>query len=215
MNEFLMPKVIHYFPPHIANIEEFKRIAKVYDAHLKQIWIELDKMEDNRHFDSMEASECTYWEKNMQIKLTGEETLEDRRRNIKGHWGASRPYTNRKFKEVLDAMVGEKYYKLEINTKEKYLKISLMLEAISKDGYIYDLMRAMAPADMVVKVVIIFNRHRSFKPYTYAQMTKYTHYQLRTATDFETDFNTQVHLATYRHTQLSSYMQAALMTQKL
>lgn len=80
---------------------------------------------------------------------------------------------------------------------------------------IYDLMRAMAPADMVVKVVIIFNRHRSFKPYTHAQMTKYTHYQLRTATDFETDFNTQVHLATYRHTQLSSYMQAALMTQKL
>lgn len=63
MNEFLMPNVIHYFPPHIANIEEFKRIAKVYDAQLKQVWVELDRMEDNRHFDSMEASECTYWEK--------------------------------------------------------------------------------------------------------------------------------------------------------
>ena len=104
-------------------------------------------------------------------------------------------------------MVGEEYYKLEINPKEKYLKVSLMLEAISKDGYIYDLMRAMAPADMVVQVMIIFNRHRSFKPYT--------HYQLRTATDFETEFNTQAHLATYRHNQLSSYMQSALMTQKL
>lgn len=29
-------------------------------------------------------------------------------------------------------MVGEEYYKLEINPKEKYLKVSLMLEAISK-----------------------------------------------------------------------------------
>ena len=144
MNEFLMPNVIHYFPTHIADIEEFKRIAKVYDAQLKQVWVELDRMEDNRHFDSMEASECTYWEKIMQINLTGEETLEDRRRNIKGRWVSSRPYTSRKFKEVLDAMVGEEYYKLEINPKEKYLKVSLMLEAISKDGYIYDLMRAMA-----------------------------------------------------------------------
>lgn len=40
VNEFLMPNVIHYFPPHIANIEEFKRIAKVYDAQLKQVWVD-------------------------------------------------------------------------------------------------------------------------------------------------------------------------------
>ena len=125
MNDFLMPNVIHYFPPHIANIEEFKRIAKVYDAQLKQIWIALDQMEDNRHFDSMEASECTYWEKIMQIKLTGEETLEDRRRNLKGRWVSSRPYTAKKFKEVLDAMVGEQYYKLEINPKEKMKNLTV------------------------------------------------------------------------------------------
>lgn len=50
MNEFLMPNVIHYFPPHIANIEEFKRIAKVYDAQLKQVWVELDLNGDNSTF---------------------------------------------------------------------------------------------------------------------------------------------------------------------
>ena len=165
--------------------------------------------------DSMEDAECAYWENLMQIRLTGEETLEDRRRNIKGRWVSSLPYTQKKFREVLDAMIGEKYYKLEINQQEKYLKVSLMLEAISKDDYIYDLMRAMAPADMVVKVMIIYNRHRSFKPYTHQQIAAYTHYQLRTATDFETEFNTQSHLATFKHNQLSSYMQSALMTQKL
>lgn len=63
----------------------------MYDAQLKQVWVELDRMEDNRHFDSMEASECTYWEKIMQINLTGEETLEDRRRNIKRTMGIKPP----------------------------------------------------------------------------------------------------------------------------
>lgn len=215
MNEFLMPNVIHYFPPHIANIEEFKRIAKVYDAQLKQVWVELDRMEDNRHFDSMEASECTYWEKIMQINLTGEETLEDRRRNIKGRWVSSRPYTAKKFKEVLDAMVGEQYYKLEINPKEKYLKVSLMLEAISKDGYIYDLMRAMAPADMIVSVEIIFNKYRAFRTYTYAEMSKYTYEQLRTSTIFKAKLNTYTHLSKFKYGELSSYMYGALMNGNL
>lgn len=215
MNEFVKPDVLHYFPRHIAKIEEFKRIAKIYDAQLVMIWDELDWMMENRHMDSMEDAECAYWENLMQIRLTGEETLEDRRRNIKGRWVSSLPYTQKKFREVLDAMVGAPYYKLEINPKEKYLKVSLMLEAISKDDYIYNLMRAMTPADMVVKVMIIYNRYRSFKPYTHQQMAAYTHYQLRTATDFETEFNTQSHLATYKHNQLSSYMQSALMTQKL
>ena len=199
MNEFLMPNVIHYFPPHIANIEEFKRIAKVYDAQLKQVWVALDQMEDNRHFDSMEASECAYWEKIMQIKLTGEETLEDRRRNIKGRWVSSRPYTSRKFKEVLDAMVGEEYYKLEIDVKNKHLKVSLMLEAITKENYIYDLMRAMAPADMVVSVEIIFNRYRAFRTYTYAEMSKYTYEQLRTSTIFKAKLNTYAHLSKFKY----------------
>lgn len=215
MNEFVKPDVLHYFPRHIAKIEEFKRIAKIYDAQLVLIWDELDRMMENRHMDSMEDAECAYWENLMQIRLTGEETLEDRRRNIKGRWVSSLPYTQKKFREVLDAMVGAPYYKLEINPKEKYLKVSLMLEAISKDDYIYNLMRAMTPADMVVKVMIIYNRYRSFKPYTHQQMAAYTHYQLRTATDFETEFNIQSHLATYKHNQLSSYMQSALMTQKL
>lgn len=215
MNEFVKPDVLHYFPRHIAKIEEFKRIAKIYDAQLVLIWDELDRMMESRHMDSMEDAECAYWENLMQIRLTGEETLEDRRRNIKGRWVSSLPYTQKKFREVLDAMVGAPYYKLEINPKEKYLKVSLMLEAISKDDYIYNLMRAMTPADMVVKVMIIYNRYRSFKPYTHQQMAAYTHYQLRTATDFETEFNTQSHLATYKHNQLSSYMQSALMTQKL
>jgi len=215
VNNFVIPDVIRYFPQHIAKIEEFKRIAKVYDAQLVLIWDELDRVMENRHMDSMEDAECDYWEKLMQIRLTGEETMEDRRRNIKGHWVSGLPYTQKKFREVLDAIVGEKYYKLEINQQEKYLKVSLTLEAISKDDYIYDLMRAMAPADMVVKVMIIYNRYRSFKPYTHQQMAAYTHYQLRTATDFETEFNTQRNLATFKHNQLSSYMQSALMTQKL
>lgn len=215
MNEILAPNTLLYFPDHISSIEEFKCIAKVYDTELRLVWKDIGKLQECRHFAGMSDDECAYWEKILCIRLTGEETPEDRRRNIKGRWASSRPYTEKRFKEILDAMIGETYYKLQINRTEKTLKVSLMLEAISKSAYIYDLMRAMAPADMVVYVEIIFNRHRAFRTYTHADLSKYTHEELRTSTIFKTKFNTHAYLGKFRHGELSSYMHGSLMNSDL
>lgn len=210
-----MIDTIRYFPQHIADIEEFKRIAKVYDEKLQLVWKNLDQIQTNRHFDRMNEEECSRWEQMLKINLTGEETLGDRRRNLKGIWTSGLPYTEKKFKEVLDAMVGDDYYKLDINSKEKTMKVSLMLEVIAKDDYIYDLMRAMAPADMVVIVEVIFNRYQNFRTYTYGELSKYTYEQLRTSTIFRPKLNTYAYLSKFRYKELSSYMYGALMNGEL
>ena len=150
---------IKYYPPHVQNIEEFKRIAEVYDKKLQLVWDRLDQMQTNKRFDQMDEEECEHLERMLGIKLTGEETLDDRRRNVKGIWTSGLPYTAKKFTEVLDAMVGPECYLLDINKKTKTLKVDLMLDVIMKVDYIYNLMRAMAPADMIVIVSILFNRH--------------------------------------------------------
>lgn len=209
------PDTIHYFPPHISSIEEFKQIAKVYDKYLTMVWKDLDQIRANQHFDEMDETECAWWESVLQIKITGEESLEDRRRNIKGIWVSGLPYTEKKFREVLDAMVGNQYYALTIDRTKKTLRVDLMLETIMKADYIYNLMRAMAPASVQVTVAIVFNRHRTLHQYTNAELAKYTNHQLRTSTDFQRDFNTYQNLATFRHSDLKSYMQVALMTQRL
>ncbi len=210
-----MIDTIRYFPQHIADIEEFKCIAKIYDQKLQLIWDHIAQIQANWRFDKMDEMECGRWESMLNIKLTGEETLMDRRRNIKGIWTSGLPYTAKKFKEVLDAMVGADYYKLDINSKEKTMKVSLMLEAIAKDDYIYNLMRAMAPADMVVIVEIIFNRYRNFRTYTYGELSKYTYEQLRTSTIFRPKLNTYAYLSKFRYKELSSYMYGALMNGEL
>lgn len=210
-----MINTIQYYPPHIANIEEFKRIAKVYDKKLQLIWDHIDQMQTNRRFDEMDEAECGRWETMLNIKLTGEETLGDRRRNIKGIWTSGLPYTAKKFKEVLDAMIGPEYYLLDINRQKKTLKVDLMLDVIMQDKYIYNLMRAMAPADMIVTVSILFNRNRAFKGYTNAELKAYTNHELRTSTIFKQEFNTNRHLREYTNKELSSYMEIYLKTQRL
>lgn len=210
-----MIDTIRYFPQHVANIEEFKRIAAVYDKKLQVVWDDLSQMQTNKRFDDMDEEECSKWEQMLKIKITGEETLGDRRRNIKGIWASGLPYTARKFKEVLDAMVGPEYYLLDINQANKTLKVDLMLDVIMKDTYIYNLMRAMAPADMIVTVSIVFNRNRAFKGYTNADLKKYTNHELKTSTIFKQEFNTNKHLGQYRNGELASYMEVALMTQRV
>ncbi len=210
-----MIDTIRYFPQHVANIEEFKRIAAVYDKKLQVVWDDLSQMQTNKRFDDMDEEECSKWEQMLKIKITGEETLGDRRRNIKGIWASGLPYTARKFKEVLDAMVGPEYYLLDINQANKTLKVDLMLDVIMKDTYIYNLMRAMAPADMIVTVSTVFNRNRAFKGYTNADLKKYTNHELKTSTIFKREFNTNKHLGQYRNSELASYMEVALMTQRV
>ena len=210
-----MIDTIRYFPQHVANIEEFKRIAAVYDKKLQVVWDDLSQMQTNKRFDDMDEEECSKWEQMLKIKITGEETLGDRRRNIKGIWASGLPYTAKKFKEVLDAMVGPEYYLLDINQANKTLKVDLMLDVIMKDTYIYNLMRAMAPADMIVTVSIVFNRNRAFKGYTNADLKKYTNHELKTSTIFKQEFNTNKHLGQYRNSELASYMEVALMTQRV
>lgn len=210
-----MIDTIRYFPQHVANIEEFKRIAAVYDKKLQVVWDDLSQMQTNKRFDDMDEEECSKWEQMLKIKITGEETLGDRRRNIKGIWASGLPYTARKFKEVLDAMIGPEYYLLDINQANKTLKVDLMLDVIMKDTYIYNLMRAMAPADMIVTVSIVFNRNRAFKGYTNADLKKYTNHELKTSKIFKQEFNTNKHLGQYRNSELASYMEVALMTQRV
>jgi hypothetical protein len=153
-HDLFAPDTIHYFPQHISAIEEFKRISKVYDKMLNLVWDELDKYLDNRHFDTMDQAECAYWERILKIHLTGYETLDDRRKNIKGYWASGLPYTKNKVWEFLDATTGMGNYEFQADTKKKNIQVIFKTDRALKDNYIYDKLRQMIPADME----IIMNR---------------------------------------------------------
>ncbi len=157
---------IHYFPKHISSIEEFQRIAEAYDAQLRLIWQALGAQYENQYFDTMDEDTCARWESLIGIQLVGDETLPERRMMIKGRWASSLPYTEPKFHEVLKSMVGD-YYTLSISVQQKLLSVGIMLAQVLKVNTVYDIMRAMAPADMDVIVKIIYNRWSRFVALTW------------------------------------------------
>lgn len=160
---------IHYFPQHIKNIEEFQRIAQAYNKELQLIWAALGAQQENQYFDAMDEATCARWESLIGIQLVGDETLIERRIAIKGRWTSSLPYTEPKFHEVLKAMVGN-YYALSINVQQKLLQVGIFLAQMLKTDSVYDMMRAMTPADMDVIVKIIYNRWGRFYGMTWGDL---------------------------------------------
>lgn len=124
-NILLDPDTIRYFPQHISSIEEFRRISKAYDKMLALVWDELEKYEDNRHFDTMDQDECKVWEKLLKIHLTGYETLDDRRKNIKGFWASGLPYTKNKVWEFLVRATGAGNYDFQAIRKRRTFRLFL------------------------------------------------------------------------------------------
>ena len=138
-NNLLDPDTIHYFPQHISSIEEFRRISKAYDKILALVWDELEKYEDNRHFDTMDQDECKVWEKLLKIHLT---------------WASGLPYTKNKVWEFLDATTGAGNYEFQADPEKKNIQVIFKTDRALKDNYIFDKLRQMIPADME----IIMNR---------------------------------------------------------
>lgn len=168
------PKTILYFPEHIKNIEEFKRLTHAYDEELKLLWAALRQQETNLDLSAMDEATCDRWAELLGIQYIGSETLADKRRIIKGAWTSGLPYTERKFAEVLDSMIGPNLYTLLIDKTEKSLTVNVMLAEVSNVKAVADLMRAMAPADMTVLVEVIFNRWSTFAPYEWDDLDGYT-----------------------------------------
>lgn len=164
-----MIDVKHWLPDHIYNIEEFQQICKAYNKELYLYWCALKEWRDDLHIDTMSEDECKYWEKLTGLKLTGSETLDDRRRAIKGRLTSSLPYDERRFHEVLTAICGEDLYELIIDKVNKKLSAGIKLAAIVDFKYITDLLREMTPADMIVRVYMAYNRWSRFKPITWAE----------------------------------------------
>ena len=161
---------IRYLPRHIGSIEEFKRICASYDEELKIIWGALDQQLTNLDLERMDSDTCDRWAKLLGITFQADDTLDDKRRIIRGKMASGLPYTEPKIREVISSMVGERYYTWELNRPGKTLRVGIMLASVTNLASVAEIVRAMAPADMVVDIYICFNRWRRFQTETWGTL---------------------------------------------
>ena len=163
-----------YFPLHIAEIEEFKKIAKTYDEYLKLVWQSLKREELNRVLATMDETECEQWEKLLNIVINPADSLEDRVNRIRGYHVSDLPYTYNKLDEVLRLVCGGDNYKLKVDNSKQLVDCGVKIVSIQMIDVILDLIRKRVPANMLVNVYALFNRWERFKTMKWSEMTTAT-----------------------------------------
>jgi hypothetical protein len=174
MEESLKPDILHYFPEHIKEIPEFQAIAKADDRELKLIWDALDAYQSNISISTMDENQCSYYERILKITALDTDTLVERRDRIKGLLNSNLPYTEKKFREILDGLLGEGKYILEVTPSKYTLSLGLKLASARYLEYVNELVEKIVPANLIRKVFIQYNIWKSFKSRTWNDMTKYT-----------------------------------------
>lgn len=160
-----------YLPLHIAEIEEFKKIAKTYDKYLKLVWQSLKREELNRVLATMDETECEQWEKLLNIAINPADSLEDRVNRIRGYHVSDLPYTYNKLDEVLRLVCGGDNYKLKVDNSRQLVDCGVKIVSIQMIDVIFDLIRKRVPANILVNVYALFNRWERFKTMRWSEMT--------------------------------------------
>lgn len=145
---------IKWLPQHLAEMRTWKEICKAYDYMLNKAMNDAGEIYANIFLDSLTEAGCLIWERLLGIAVTQDESLEDRRQNIKSFFAGDLPYTENKLREVLENLAGPDAVKLTVTQSAYEIKVDLMVNAPVTVSNAQDIVYRMRPCNMIVRICI-------------------------------------------------------------
>lgn len=174
-----MSRLAEYWIDQIKETEEFKMLDKIEEIELDKLENAIQDLIDDQFIESATLKGIERREKILGLTPYYDDTLESRRFRILSQWNSSLPYTQKALLNLLERLCGEDGYKFEIDFGNYSLKVGLALSVKRMEQEVTTKIRKMAPANMIVKVELMYRKHEALKTYTHEQLAAYTHYALR------------------------------------
>ncbi len=172
-------KLIDYLPQVLKDIREYRSIVEAEESELVDLWTALENaLKDNFINDATENGVLRL-ESILKIIPKAADTLEDRKFRIKARFNEQLPYTFRTLQERLTNLCGEDGYTCELFNGAYTLKIRIELVAKGQYDAVSDLLERVVPANLVIDLDLRYNQHLVLKKFTHAQLSAYTHKQLK------------------------------------
>jgi hypothetical protein len=172
-------QLIEYYPEWLQNYKEIKVLVGIEQDQAEKLWQAVDSIWGNNFIESLDEYGCTRWETMLGIKNRDTYTLDDRRNNIAVRIAEQRPFTWKAFQNMLTAICGEGGYTVTRNVSNHVVTIKVMLTSKNMLNDVKDLAERIIPANMSYDVDLMYNVYGFLRNYTHAQLSAYTHQQLR------------------------------------
>jgi hypothetical protein len=168
-----------YWIETIQSIKEFESIGAVEDGELKKVNDELQNLISDQFIQTATEKGVARREKMLSIVPFADDTLESRRFRVLSKWGDSLPYTYRSMFERLTQLCGKDGFSINLNSNEYTLVVKVELTVKRMEEEARNLLRKMAPANLIVTVELRYRQHKELKRYTHAQLRAFRHRELR------------------------------------
>lgn len=173
-------ELIKYIPYMLQDIREYKAILE--DGEQEEIdilWQNLEDTLNNQFVESANEYGVRRYEKILNISPKTTATLEERKFTIKSRMNEELPFTLNMLKEKLKMLCGDDGYIVVLIPEEYRLVVGLGLVAMNNYYDVENLLKKMVPANIVIEISEIYNRHSGLHSFTYEELAEYTNNQLR------------------------------------
>ena len=162
------------------DVREYKAILEDGEQEeFNVLWQEVENALNNQFVEYANEAGVKRYEKILNISPKSTATLDERKFTIKSKLNEELPFTVKMLERKLKMLCGDDGY-LIISIPEEYrLVIGLGLVAYNNYHDVENLLKKMVPANIVIEISEIYNRHSGLHGFTYEELEEYTNYQLR------------------------------------
>ena len=168
-----------YWPSYLQALAEFRQIAGAEQPEFTQAAQDIRKAPDDFFLVSLSEYGCSRWEAILGISADADDDLEVRRERILISCLESLSYTMRMLEDQLKNLCGPDGYSIHLDNNAYSLAVQVALSVKNNYDAVYDMLKRIVPANMVITLSVKYNQHETLAQYTHAQLHSYTHDQLR------------------------------------
>ena len=174
-----MKRVEEYYPNVLHDIEEYMEIAKTENPELEIAWQSVIDLADDQFIETATERGVARREKILKITPFADDDLESRRFRVLARENDKLPYTYRVLVNRLDQLCGKDGYVMTRNLGNYTLNIKIELTKKRMFDEVDKLVKKMAPSNLIITVELRYNQHLTLAKFTHAQLSQYTHKELR------------------------------------
>ena len=172
-------KLIDYLPLFMQDYREMAVIMETEQTEIDRLWVEAENALADQFILEATENGVKRWESTLGISPKDTDSLDERKFRILTKMNQELPYTLRKLEQALTNLCGNNMFSIKVTASEYHVEIKLGL--INQNNYqeVVDVLKKMIPANMTQYVQIMYNGNNVIAQFTHAELTAYTHDQLR------------------------------------
>lgn len=172
-------ELINHWPEFMAALTEFQVLAAAEQPELVAALEAVRATPEDFYIETLSDAGAARWEKSLGLPVNHGGDLNNRRFRIMTKATEQSPFTWRRLEELLTTLCGEDGFSMTLTGETFTVAVRVALTAKQNYDDVGALLERIVPQNMVIDLSLKYNQHQTLAGFTHAQLSTYTHEQLR------------------------------------